>query len=114
MKCGKKFDKTVLKQPTLNFKANPEGPYNTTTATTSPPLPTTSPPTTTPHEKDFKIITDRLEKMCDNLKEELESKFEYIKENLANNKDFTATLYLKSSSECIESKCDIKKNLIRN
>ena len=84
----------VLKQPKLNFKANPDGPYSTTLAFTSPLLPTTYPPPLTtkpttdpdrqtiaisklknspPHEKDFEIITDRLEKRCDDLKEELES-----------------------------------------
>ena len=112
MKCIKKFDrdainliqrgagicpkppKQILKQPKLKFKANPEGPYSTTLATTSPLLPTTSPPTTTPHEKDFKIISDRFEKMCDNLKEELESKCEYIKENFESHREFIYEKFL--------------------
>ena len=78
---------------------------------TSPLLPTTSPPTTTPHEKDFKIISDRFEKMCDNLKEELESKCEYIKENLDSHREFSADKIDDLSRECIESKFDIKAEL---
>ena len=103
----------VLKQPKLNFTAQPDGPYgvtltarrpssdtsstrshSTTLAPTTPLLPPTYPPPLTtkpttdpdrltgaisklknspPHEKDFEIITDRLETRCDNLKEELDS-----------------------------------------
>ena len=111
MKRGKKFEKTILKQPTLNFQANPGGPYSTAAAATSTPMPSTSPPTTTTREKDFEIITNRLEKMCDNLREELESKLEDIKENLENWKVYSAGLIVDKTNDCMDKNCDTKFEL---